>query len=310
VNNIPALGSAVLVPAFDNPNTSDTVPSLPPARVDAAMSADAIPAGGDVTVQAALYDIAGNPLPAGVTVNFAIVNGGGSLSSATAMTDASGVAQVTYTAPGSSEVAVIRASIQSPGGQIYSGSATVFVGYQSDVTQIVTVETDIGPEFVSLPGLVDVLKQGNGTPVVTLAMLDNVPNAGNIYSPYVDVHLSSSSDVISLTITLTYTDETNEAAHALYYYTGGIWEQVSDSSVDTAGNTVSFTASAASTPALSDLSGTPFVVGNINDDIPTALAVRHLSAHSIRWSGVLVIAALAVLAAVFSGLWLLRRRQM
>ena len=310
VNNLPALGAAVLLPAFDNPNTPDSVASLPPARVQVSATADQVAANGNVTVQATVYDIVGNPLPAGVTVNFAVVNGNGTLSSATALTDGSGMAQVTYNAPGGSEVAVLRAGLQSPDGVVRSGATSVFVGYQAGVAQISTTQTGIGPERVSLSGVVDVLKQGTGEPVITLAELSNVPNAGNVYSPYVDVHLSDAAGVDALVITVPYTDETGEANHALYYYLGsGTWSQVSSSTVDTIANTVTFTATTSSTPALSGLTGTPFVVGNTAGDAPTALEVVTFTGggKAPGWSG--LAAVLGVIALAGGWIVLGRRRR-
>ncbi|MCA9960658.1 MAG: hypothetical protein KC443_16580, partial [Anaerolineales bacterium] len=180
VTGLGGLSSAVLVPAFDNPNTADSTQSLPPVRVATSAAVNQVAVNGNTAVSATLYDVAGQPLPAGVTVNFAVINGGGSVA-ATAVTDNTGTAVLTYNAPASSDVAVVQASVTAPSGVIYSDSATVFVGYDATVNAVTTTETGIGPQTLA-QGPVAATKLGRGEPVVTLAELTAVPHAGNAMS--------------------------------------------------------------------------------------------------------------------------------
>ncbi len=302
VNNLAGLGSAVLVPAFDNPNTADSISSLPPAAVMTAVTANQVAVNGSTAVSATLTDVAGQPLPAGMTVNFAVISGGGAVGSATAVTDASGTATTTYNAPTSSDVAVIQASITAPDGTVYSDSATVFVAYLATVGNPVTTETGIGPQTMTIPGVLAVTKLGRGEPVVTLAELTNVPNAGASYSPYVDVHLADATNVDALVISVTYTDETNEHLHGLYFYVGdGQWESVFDATRDIIANTVTFTATATSYPALAELTGTPLVVGTVDGEAPTAVSLQTL--EPVGQS--VLIPLLLILLAAGLGMWLL-----
>ncbi len=301
--NLPALSSAVLVPRFDNPNTADTTLSLPPASVNADSTATKISCDNSTNINATIKNVTGGVLPAGVVVDFQIISpasGGGSLGTSTGVTDGSGVAAVSYTAPSSGpQVVVIQASITAPSGVTYSDSATVFVGFQSDVSSLTTVETGIGPETVAMSSTLDVTKLGTGEPVITLAQLDNVPNAGGNKSVYVDIHLSSATDVDSLEIVLTYTDETNETDHKLYWYDGSDWLKIDGSTVDTVANTVGFTVTSGTTPSLSQLSGTPFVVGDGNQT-PTAITLQAFSARGQfgLW-GLLILAVLVLLSVVW-----------
>lgn len=290
VNNLAGLNSAILVPAFDNPNTVDLVPSLPPVHISASAAAVQVAANGSTTISAVVTDIAGQPLPAGVIVNFAVISGLGSIEE-TAVTDATGTATATFTAPANSVMTVVQASIMAPDGTVYSHAVTLFVAYLATVNHVATQETRIGPETVTLPGVVQATKVGRGEPVLTLADLTAVPNANNALSPYVNLHLTDATHVDALVITVPYTDETGENTHRLYFYLGeGVWQEVSDSVVDTIANTVTFTATAVSTPPLIDLTGTPtpaladltgafFVVGNAGGVLqPTAVSLITLSA--------------------------------
>ncbi len=299
---VASLASAVLVPAFDNPNTPDSIKTLPPSGVNVTAGDTGIPVSSSAPLSASLTDAAGNALPAGVTVNFVIINGGGSLSAGTALTNGSGIASVTFNAPASGEVAVIRASLVAPGGVTYSDAIAVFVGYQAEVVDLVTRETGIGPETVSLPGLT-VTKKGLGEPVITLAEYANVPNASNNKSAYVDVYLGSTASVDSLAITLTYTDQGDEANHKLYWNDGAGWLAIPASTVNTAANTASFTVTSATTPSLSDLTGTSFVVGGAQT--PTAVGLVRFGEGSGEGRGAAIVFAILLLGGVL--LWRRRR---
>lgn len=306
VNNLAGLSSAVLVPAFDNPNTSDTTASLPPVSTAVSAAASQVAANGDTTIAAVVRDTAGQTLPAGVTVNFAVISGGGTVD-ATAVTNAAGTATATYNAPATSDVAVIEASITAPSGVVYSDATAVFVAYAATLNTITTTKTGIGPHTMT-NGPLTVTKVGRGEPVLTLADFTAVPNSAHNYSAYVDAHLSSAANVDSLTLNLAYTNETNEAAHTLYYYTGGVWQPVLGGpiTVDQAGNVVRFTVTDATTPNLAGLTGTMFVVGNSSDSAPTAVSLTTFySPNSFPFMPLLLLLLTAGM-----GLWLLVTKKM
>jgi glycosidase len=304
--SVAELSSAVLVPPFDNPNTPDSAPSLPPAGAILTAGDTGIPVSSSSILSALISDVNGNALPAGVTVNFAILSGGGSLSASSAVTNGSGVAAVTFNAPASGDVTVIQASIAAPGGVVYSGSAIVFTGLQADVADVTSVEVGIGPESVSLPGLLTVDKAGRGEPVISLTEFDNVANASGNKSAYVDVHLTSAANVDSLAVTLTYTDEADEANHRLYWHDGTGWNAIPGSTVNAAANTVSFTVTSATTPSLANLTGTGFVVGGAQT--PTAVGLVSFAARG-GGAGWGALAAGVLVLGLLGGLWLWRGRR-
>ncbi|MBK6708849.1 MAG: hypothetical protein IPG51_00675 [Chloroflexi bacterium] len=80
---------------------------------------------------------------------------------------------------------------------------------------------------------------------------------------------------------------------------------VSDFTVDTAVNTVTFTATAITTPALTDLTGTPFVVGTVDGEAPTAVSLSTINAA--RPSSFIPLLLILLTAGI--GLWLLLIRK-
>ncbi|MBK8128958.1 MAG: hypothetical protein IPK53_08435 [bacterium] len=189
VNNLAGLSSAVLVPAFDNPNTSDATASLPPVSTAVNAAASQVATNGSTTIAAVVRDTAGQT-PArrsdGELCRDQRRRDGGRHGRYQRSRHSHGHLQ----RPATGDVAVIQASITAPSGVVYSDAATVFVGNNSVISSIVTTQTGIGPQTITLPGVLHVTKMGLGEPVLTLAQLDNVPNSSGNYSPYVDVHLS------------------------------------------------------------------------------------------------------------------------
>jgi glycosidase len=289
VNNIAGLSSAVLLPAFDNPNTADSISTLPPARTVTGSSVDAIAAGGNATINATIYDVAGQTVSAGVTVSFTVLGGTGNLSSATATTNGSGVASVTYTDTGSeTEEALVEATIQAPSGVTYRSSATIYVDYNAAVNDTRTTHTGIGPHTIdALSTLgVAVTKYGNGEPVVSLAQFVSNPCASNTgyysKSSFVDVRLNGTTSVSSLLVTVRYTLVDDEANHKLLWCdSSGNWQQITGATVNTAANEVSFTVTSGTTPSLAQLTGTPLVVAGAG---PTTIVMADSSVSVLsRW---------------------------
>ena len=294
-----ALSGAVLVPRFDNPNTPDTVPSLPPAEVTIQAASTALTLSEQTRISATVRDVAGVPLPAGVTVDFNIVDGGGSLSGA-AVTNADGVAVVTYTAPATESVAVVQAAIRAPSGIRYQANTSLFVGYKATVSEMKTTQTGIGPQTVALSGVMTVTKQGRGEPVLTLARLDDVPNAQHAASEYVDLHLSNVTNVDFLTVTLPYTDSGSEDLPTFFWWHNGAWSAVSGTVLCDAG-LASFRVTTGSTPSLSQLTGTPLVVA-YEANAPAVIHVAQAQAARFPWSW--------PVALLLGGLLFLERRRL
>jgi len=295
VNNLPALTAAVLVPAFDNPHTTDTITSLPPVSVSAESVAANLANSGSTAINATVRDVAGQTLPAGVTVNFEIVSGGGALSSATATTDGSGVASVTYNAPSSgSSTVVIRATITAPSGVVYSGETTVFVGYQATVVARATSLATIGPYTLDQSGQAQVnlwaRKEGRGEPVLTLARYDKNPRSGktDTGNTYYDVHLSSTTNIDALTVRFHYYADTNENSNKLYWYNAG-WTEVTGAILNTGGTGgyLEFTFTSTSSPGLGALVGGEFGAGGGTPSEPTAVTLAAFAAASHN-DGILV----------------------
>ncbi|MCD4685669.1 MAG: hypothetical protein K8S97_07020, partial [Anaerolineae bacterium] len=263
VNGIAGLSSAVLVTALGINGLE-----LPPAVVETTSTDIAIDKNTSTPVSALVFDVAGQALPAGVTVNFTLVSGGGSLSSTSAVTDGLGIATVTYTGENKFDVAVIQASITAPNGVTYSSSIAVFVGFKANATNRLSVNTGIGPHFVDgfTAGLdVAATKVGTGEPVVSLGQYDANPyKKGNqpVASTFVDVNLTDVADVEMLAIRVRYTDEIDEDTHQLYWWDGKGWIATSPVYVDVDLNEVTLEVTNATTPSLNDLTGSVMVVGD------------------------------------------------
>jgi hypothetical protein len=188
---------------------------------------------------------------------------------------------------------------------------SLFVGALADITNVEAVATGIGPEIVAIPGLLTVEKIGIGEPVVTLTEFDNVPNASNDHSSYVDIHLTNATDVESLKVILAYVDDINEGNHTLFWKNDGIWYEVSpaqDVVVDTVNNTVQFTFTESTTPSLSQLTGTPFVVGS-GGTVPTAIVVSQFVVQPFAQKSMLMLAVIiAVIASIAFGVLAFHKR--
>jgi hypothetical protein len=107
-------------------------------------------------------DADGNPVP-GVTVNWAIVSGGGTLSSSSSTTDRSGKATTTWTLGQSGEQSV-KASIDAAGDPSVTFSASAAV--PPEVVTIVSGDAQKGPFSTALPApLVVLVTSPSGTPI-------------------------------------------------------------------------------------------------------------------------------------------------
>ncbi len=242
--------------------------------------ASSVAAGGSTPINATLQPQAGESV-ADLTITFTILSGGGSLSSSSASTNSSGIATVTLNAPAAQDEVVVQAAFTAPTGHEIADVITIYVGYEAEVTEQETVQTDAGSQQVGDTDTlnVEVIKEGSGQPTISLAKFAASPVALDVtpsYSPYVDVHLDATTGVTSLQITVHYTEDEEEATHALWWWNGSMWAQVNETVTrDTTANTLSFTVTASSTPSLSQLTGTPFVT---SESAPAAVPLAGLSA--------------------------------
>ncbi|MCI0709275.1 MAG: alpha amylase N-terminal ig-like domain-containing protein [Chloroflexi bacterium] len=257
--NIPGLTSAVLVPQLANG-------ALPIGRVEINTNDLALAETEVATITATVYDISGQTVPAGVTVNFDQLSGSGFLSSATALTDSSGIATVTYTAGIGTTRTTILAHITGANGVTYSDPATIYLNFDSDATASSVANASIGPSFNDgfNAGLdVAATKIGRGEPVLSLGQFAGDPYSSSVtpVSSFVDASISDSSNIDMVAIRAAYTDETDEANHQLYWWDGSEWTAVDTQYLDMAANEITFEATALSAPSVNDLAdGVTFVI--------------------------------------------------
>jgi glycosidase len=298
-----ALDAALLVPQFGTPAT------LPPVDVTVTTSAVRIPAGGQVVVSATVRTLGGQTAPAGLAVNFVALSGSGRVITATATTNAQGIATSIYTTTrGIYDASVLQASLTSSDGKVRKGQAAVYSGYRQIVSSNLVVATGIGPQRVDLAP-VYLLKRGLGEPVVALAVFAGNPVSNNpssdIRSNFVDIHLSSATDVDALHIAIDCSSDCATGA-SLWWWDDSttVWRAISGATFSA--SQASFVVTSASTPNLSQLNGTPFVVAGQQ---PTALGVQRLDGRSSPANGLALLLASLLLAAGGAGLLWWRQRR-
>ena len=110
----------------------------------------------------------------------------------------------------------------------------------------------------------EVIKSGTGTPTVTVAKYTSNPGtgfAGDI-GKYIDVHISTTTDVDEIEIRLYYTDAEVaglvESSLVMYWWDGAAWVACSDTGVNVDENYIWARIRADTTPSLADLAGAPF----------------------------------------------------
>ncbi|MCB0132628.1 MAG: hypothetical protein KDD78_17320, partial [Caldilineaceae bacterium] len=232
------------------------------------------------------------PPAAGATVNFAIESGGGSLDNLTAVTDGSGRAMVTYTAPMGDTIAGIAATLP---GTTVRDSATVFVSTSgttvSSVQQLATSNL-FSLQTPEQPPAVLVTKHGVGTPWMGVARFyDNPCPTGQTIvplGPFVDVLLENPTGVDSLDVTVDYTGTGGDPV-LVWCGPDGRWQPIEGATVLTE-TTVEFTVMGDTTPSLRQLEGTPFVIVEQDASLPITLgwflAQRNGARVDFRWQTV------------------------
>jgi len=307
VNNIPPLWGAILV---EGP--------LPPYSLTLSLADDDLPTGGSTAVTATVTNLGGEPAPDGTLVTFTQLDGAGSLSSGTAVVNGgNGQASVTYNAPTSGvTVATIQASAGSYAGAY--ATATVFVGYPADVTAQASQRLTIGPATLDAAAGVDVWvhKTGNGEPTLTVARFasnpaDGIePYQGQMNTPYVDLHLSSTSGVTEIEVRVD-CNGTCSGDERLWWWDAATsrWRAFDALYSGQTGGATGYVwgkITAASSPSLSDLTGTPLVGGNPS---PTSVVVQGLAVNAAVSSWPIVAAALLLMAAGWFAAALAARRR-
>ena len=98
---------------------------------------------------------------------------------------------------------------------------------------------------------------------------------------YVDVLLEDDTDISNFNVTIRYTNESDDEKNYIVYWCGtdGNWQQVAGATIDIdeGGNKAVFTLTSATTPSLSQLEGTPFVVA---DSTPLAVTLSYFHAQA------------------------------
>lgn len=109
-------------------------------------------AGQSTEVRVLVTDASGRPVPR-IRVTFSVISGGGSFSPASALTDADGVAQASFAAPGNNEVDTIKATVE--GFQSLQASLVVLTGDLAAIEGFPTtpVVLTAGPTTVSSSAL-------------------------------------------------------------------------------------------------------------------------------------------------------------
>lgn len=222
----------------------------------------------------------------GVMVNFALIGGTGSLSAGSATTDAQGVATVAYTAPAGFTVAKVEASITAVDTNTYTDSAFVYVGASTTAQTNAVANSNPFTLGDLVTYGVQVEKYGTGSPIVGVARLDGDVCAGSpgngkgAVGPFVDVLLENTTNVTGLEIVVAYTETDDAVNHELYWCDeNGNWTDISESITPNTGDrTLTFTITGATTPNLSQLEGTPFVVGGSSGD-PLAVTLTDVQVN-------------------------------
>lgn len=109
-------------------------------------------AGQGAAIRVLVTDAAGRPVPR-IRVSFSVISGGGSFSPASALTDADGVAQASFAAPGNNEVDTIKATVE--GFQALQASLVVLTSDLAAIEGFPTtpVVLTAGPTTVSSSAL-------------------------------------------------------------------------------------------------------------------------------------------------------------
>jgi len=153
--------------------------------------------------------------------------------------------------------------------------------------------TYAGDDTINAKDLTDatVDKSGPGTPNITIAKY--LTNPGSSFTgdirKYIDVYVPDTTGVDQIEVRLYYTDAEitrfDESTVRLYWWDGTTWSQCSDSGVDAVDNYIWANIRADTSPALSDLTGTPFGAGGAILGSPLANTAWPMFQHDLKHTG-------------------------
>ncbi|MEA3309860.1 MAG: alpha-amylase family glycosyl hydrolase, partial [Chloroflexota bacterium] len=234
------------------------------------------------------------------TITFTLESGAGSLGApvVTATTDISGVASVTYTAPNTLTVAMVSAAYRAAKGTSHESLSAVYVDYRAAVAELLARRLATGEVSLNLGHTLTVTKQGSGDPLITLARFTGNPQSNragdSVKSAFVDLYLPDAAAVTTLTVEIACT-ATCASGDTIWWGNPvtGDWTAVTDAAAAFSGAQATFTLTVSSTPSLTQLSGTPFVV-SLNE--PLAISLHAFQATSgVPGRLLLVLLILAIL---------------
>ena len=248
-----------------------------PAVLEATPMQPGVAPGGSVDIVAHVP-----PVWAGAVINFTAPY---ALSADAVTVDANGEATVTLTTMPAAETISIQAVIA---GTTISDTATVYVGAETPPSLV--LKEQVTHDAFTTGQLANhgvcMTTYGNGTPWQGVAQFSGNPcpnsNVGvSPLSPFVDALLENPTDVSSVEITVAYTADSNEEFHLVYWCDlSGNWTFFNGTStIDMDNNTITFTVNETSSPSLSQLKGTPFVIKS--PDTPLAVTVTDFQALAL-----------------------------
>ena len=170
------INASVGTTVFASPVTVSVLAGAPASIAKFNELQTTMPAGSNDAVRARVFDAAGNPV-SGATVTFAVSGAGATLSSTTAVTDASGIATVTLTVGPTAGVAV-SVTATAPGLNTVTFTTTVSAGVPTTlrVTSPKVVVIDQGGTTTVTTSLVDAA----GNPIATTSGIDYIARSGNV----------------------------------------------------------------------------------------------------------------------------------
>ncbi len=232
-------------------------------------------------------------------ISFTLLSGAGTLSAASQNSDSNGVATIQYQAPNTVTIGIVRSAYMPASGPELEALTAVYVGYRANVTDLYVGRVSSSASV----GALSVTKSGSANPLMTLAIFDGNPQSsqpgGSETSPFVDIHLPDAAGVTSLAVQI----QCSSSCGSKVWWGNpitGVWQEVTNASVNISGSTASFTLNSSSTPSLAQLDGTPFVV---SDSQPTAVSLIMFSSSAGSATAVWLLLALFVI----TGAVLLRR---
>jgi len=160
---------------------------------------------------------------------------------------------------------------------VYAAQTTITMNANYSITARFTAVVDSKTETVTGGGIVDATDEADtevevtGNATVTVSQFEDnpggySPTGFNLLDKYIDVYIPYAGDVTETVIRLYYTDDevpadVDEEDLKLFWWNGTVWQECSDSGVNTASNYIWARITDSTIPSLDDLEGTPFSGG-------------------------------------------------